>query len=218
MVLQDYGSMRTLPIHLGKNSINCHLRFYANMAMVHRLCPSMALTPIDSIGSHETGLLVSEKAAIKLMQTTQWIYERGMKELQEAAVLDFHDIPDQIRDWDWSDKWSYPVLNHKATYLTFGIPTSDKGSVRPVRNAPSLLTYEKCVVMPYHEANSWTRLRKMDVPPNVSYIAQGAQDGEMNIGDGEGQPEYKDSTERMQDLAEEEGGDKESASQRVCGP
>ena len=73
---------------------------YANMAMVHRLCPSMALTPIDAIQSHGAGVLKSEKEALKLMQTTQWIYERGMQELQDAAVEYFHDIPVQIRTWD----------------------------------------------------------------------------------------------------------------------
>ena len=39
----------------------------------------------------------------------------------------------------------------------------------------------------------------------------------MEVGTGEGQPEHKDSTERMQDLAEEEIGEGESASQRVIG-
>ena len=88
---------------------------YANMAMVHRLCPAMALTPINAIQSYGTGILNSEKGAIKLMQSMQWIYERGMSELQDAAVEYFHDIPVQIGNWDWSDKWSYPVVNCQAT-------------------------------------------------------------------------------------------------------
>ena len=106
----------------------------------------MALTPINALQSDGTGILNSEKGAIHLMQTTQWIYERGMKELQDAAVEYFHDIPVQIGTWDWSEKWSYPVINCQATYLTFSLPSSDKGSVRPVRDAPTLITYEKCVV------------------------------------------------------------------------
>ena len=85
------------------------------------------------------------------------------------------------------------------------------------RETPSLSTYEKCVVMPYHEAHLWKRLRKMDIPQNVSYKARRAQDGKMDIGSGEGQPEYQDSTERMQDLAEEEIGESESPSQRMIG-
>ena len=71
--------------------------------------------------------------------------------------------------------------------------------------------------MPYHEAGIWSRLRKIDIPESVSYKARRAQDGEMEVGTGEGQPEHKDSTERMQDLAEEEIGEGESASQRVIG-
>ena len=78
---------------------------YANMAMVHRLCPATALAPINALQSDGTGTLHSEKAAISLMQTTQWIYERGMKELQDAAVEYFHDIPVQIGTWDWSETW-----------------------------------------------------------------------------------------------------------------
>ena len=97
------------------------------------------------------------------------------------------------------------------------MPNSDKGSIRPLRDGPTLVTYEKCIVMPYHESGSWTRLRDMDIPESVSYKARRAQDGEMDVGTGEGQPEYKDSTERMQDLAEEEIGEGESASQRVVG-
>ena len=37
------------------------------------------------------------------------------------------------------------------------------------------------------------------------------------MGEGDGQPEYKDSTERMQDLAEEEAGEGDTASQRTVG-
>ena len=136
--------------------------------------------------SFATGVLASERVAINLMQTTQWIYERGMQELQDIAVEYFHDIPVQIKNWDWSDKWSYPVINCQATYLTFDIPTSDKGSLRPVREAPSLITYEKCVVMPYHESSAWKRLRPMDIPESVSYKARRAQDGEMDVGTGRG--------------------------------
>ena len=69
---------------------------YSNMAMVHRLCPSLALTPIDALQSDGTGPLRTEKTAVRLMQTTQWIYERGMQELQDVAVENFHDIPVQI--------------------------------------------------------------------------------------------------------------------------
>ena len=39
----------------------------------------------------------------------------------------------------------------------------------------------------------------------------------MELGEGDGQPEYKDSTERMQDLAEEEAGEGETANQRTMG-
>ena len=125
---------------------------YSNMAMVQRLCPAMALTPINALQSDGSGPLKTEGTAIGLMQTTQWLYERGMQELQDAAVEYFHDIPVQIGTWDWSEKWSYPVINCRATYLTFNVPSSDKGCVRPVRDAPTVITYEKCVVMPYHES------------------------------------------------------------------
>ena len=50
-----------------------------------------------------------------------------------------------------------------------------------------------------------------------SHIARRAQDGEMVVGEGDGQPDYKDSTECMQDLAEEEGGQGESASEKTKG-
>ena len=39
----------------------------------------------------------------------------------------------------------------------------------------------------------------------------------MELGEGDGRPEYKDSTERMQDLAEEEAGEGETANQRTMG-
>ena len=62
------------------------------------------------------------------------------------------------------------------------------------------------MVMPYHDSGLWRRLKPISIPQNVSYKARRAQDGEVELGEGEGQPEYKDSTERMQDLAEEEAG------------
>ena len=71
--------------------------------------------------------------------------------------------------------------------------------------------------MPYHETGTWKQLKKITIPETVSYKARRAQDGEMEVGAGEGQPEHKDSTERMQDLAEEEIGEGESASQRTIG-
>ena len=51
---------------------------YTNMAMVHRLCPALALTPINTHPVAGTGLLKTEVGALDLMQSTQWIYERGM--------------------------------------------------------------------------------------------------------------------------------------------
>ena len=39
----------------------------------------------------------------------------------------------------------------------------------------------------------------------------------MIVGEGDGQPDHKDSTERMQDLAEEEAGEGDSAGQAVIG-
>ena len=82
---------------------------YANMAMVHRLCPALALTPINTNQTTGTGLLKTEAGSLELMQSTQWIYERGMHELQEAAIENFHDIPVQVDAWDWSESSSFPV-------------------------------------------------------------------------------------------------------------
>ena len=78
-------------------------------------------------------------------------------------------------------------------------------------------SYVKCVVMPCHQSGDWKRLRPITVPETVSYKARRAQDGEMELGEGDGQPEYKDSTERMQDLAEEEAGEGDTANQRTVG-
>ena len=88
---------------------------YANMAMVHRLCPDLALTPINTNQSTGTGLLKTETGSLELLQTTQWIYERGMHELQEAAIENFQDIPIQIDSWAWSESSSFPVATCKAT-------------------------------------------------------------------------------------------------------
>ena len=60
-------------------------------------------------------------------------------------------------------------------------------------------------------------LQPITVPETVSYKARRAQDGEMELGEGDGQPEYKDSTERMQDLAEDEAGEGDTAKQRTVG-
>ena len=188
---------------------------YANMAMVHRLCPALALTPINTNHTAGTGLLKTEAGSLELMQSTQWIYERGMHELQEAAIENFHDIPVQVDTWTWSDWSSFPVATCRATYLTFPLPKSDKGSDRPLREKPTLTSYRKCVVMPCHDSALWRGLRPVSIPETVSYKARRAQDGEMEVGEGEGQPEYKDSTERVQDLAEEETGDGESMSQTI---
>ena len=62
-----------------------------------------------------------------------------------------------------------------------------------------------------------TGIKAISIPETVSCKARRAQDGEVEIGEGEGQPEYKDSTERMQDLAEEEIGEGDSASQVTIG-
>ena len=59
--------------------------------------------------------------------------------------------------------------------------------------------------------------RSISIPDTVSYKARRAQDGEMEMGEGDGQPEYRDSTERMQDLAEEEAGEGDTANQRTVG-
>ena len=190
---------------------------YANMAMVHRLCPALALTPISTNQVTGTGLLKTEAGALELMQSTQWIYERGMHELQETAIENLYDIPIQVDTWVWSDTSSFPVATCRATYLSFPLSNSDKGSDRPVRENSSLNSYRKCVVMPYHDSGQWRRVRPISVPETVSYKARRAQDGEMEVGEGDGQPDYKDSTERMQDLAEEEAGEGESASQSTIG-
>ena len=175
---------------------------YANMAIVHRLCPDLALTPINTNQATGTGLLKTETGSLELLQSTQWIYERGMHELQEVAIENFQDIPVQVDSWAWSELSSFPVATCKATYLTFPLPKSDKGSDRPLRESPVMMSYRKCVVMPYHGSGLWRSLKSISIPESVSYKARRAQDGEMEIGEGEGQPEYKDSTERMQDLAE----------------
>ena len=78
-------------------------------------------------------------------------------------------------------------------------------------------SYLKCVVMPYHPSGDWKRVKPITVPETVSYKARRAQDGEMELGEGDGQPEYKDSTERMQDLAEDEAGEGDTANQRTVG-
>ena len=137
--------------------------------------------------------------------------------LQEAAIENFQDIPIQVDGWHWSDSSAFPVVNCKATYLTFPVPSSDKGSDRPLRETPVMSSYVKCVVIPYHQSGDWKRRKPISIPETVSYKARRAQDGEMELGEGDGQPEYKDSTERMQDLAEEEAGEGETANQRTMG-
>ena len=119
---------------------------YTNMTMVQRLCPALELTPINSHSARDTGSLTTERGTLELMQSTQWIYERGMHELQEAAIENFQDIPVQVHAWHWSEFNSFPVVNCTATYLTFPLPSSDKGSDRPLRENPALSSYVKCVV------------------------------------------------------------------------
>ena len=190
---------------------------YTNMTMVQRLCPALELTPINSHSARDTASLTTERGTLELMQSTQWIYERGMHELQEAAIESFQDIPVQVCDWHWSEFSSFPVINCKATYLTFPLPSSDKGSDRLLRENPVMSSYVKCVVIPFHPSGDWKRLKPIAIPETISYKARRAQDGEMELGEGDGQPEYKDSTERMQDLAEEEAGEGEAANQRTVG-
>ena len=190
---------------------------YTNMAMAQRLCPALELTPINSHPAKNTGSLLSERGTLELMQSTQWIYERGMHELQEAAIDNFQDIPVQVHNWRWSESSSFPLVDCTATYLTFPVPTSDKGSDRPLRETPAMSSYVKCVVMPYHQSAEWKRVNPITIPKSVSYKARRAQDGEMELGEGDGQPEFKDSTERMQDLAEDEAGEGDTASQRTVG-
>ena len=62
---------------------------YTNMTMVQRLCPALELTPINSHPAKNALPLQTEKGTLELMQSTQWIYERGMHELQEAAIDNF---------------------------------------------------------------------------------------------------------------------------------
>ena len=154
---------------------------YSNGAMVHRLCPELELTPINHKQTNSTGILKTEGGALDLMQTTQWIYERGMHELQEAAIENFHDIPVQVHNWNWSDTSSFPVATCTATYLTFPVPGSNKDSDRPLRENPSLVSYTKCVVMPYHDSGQWKRLRSVSIPNTISYRARRAQDGELVV-------------------------------------
>ena len=123
----------------------------------------------------------------------------------------------QVSDWDWSETNAFPVVNCTATYLTFPLPSSDKGSDRPLREKPAMSSYIKCVVLPYHSSGDWKRIKSISIPETVSYKARRAQDGEMEMGEGDGQPEYRDSTERMQDLAEEEAGEGDTANQRTVG-
>ena len=81
---------------------------YSNMAMVQRLCPELELTPINHHQANVTGILKTENGALDLMQTTQWIYDRGMHELQEAAIESVHDIPVQVHNGDWSEIFNLP--------------------------------------------------------------------------------------------------------------
>ena len=160
--------------NLGRNPVFHDIRnrilstvVYTNMAMVHRLCPALALTPINTHPVTGTGLLKTEAGALDLMQSTQWIYERGMHELQETAIENFYDIPIQVDTWVWSESSSFPVATCRATYLSFPLPSSDKGSERPVRENPCLNSYTKCVVMPYHESGQWRRTRTISIPETV---------------------------------------------------
>ena len=162
---------------------------YTNMTMVQRLCPALELTPINSHSARDTVSMTTEKGTLELMQSTQWIYERGMHELQEAAIESFQDTPVQVHGWHWSEFSSFPVVNCKATYLTFPLPSSDKGSDRPLRENPVMSSYVKCVVIPFHPSGDWKRLKPITIPETISYKARRAQDGEMELGEGDGQPE-----------------------------
>ena len=130
---------------------------YTNMTMVQRLCPALELTPINSHPAKDTVSLIIEKGTREVMQSTQWIYERGMHELQEAAIENFQDIPVQVHGWHWSESNAFPVMNCTATYLTFPLPSSDKGSDRPLRENPVKSSYVKCVVIPFHQSGDWQR-------------------------------------------------------------
>ena len=96
---------------------------YTNMTMVQRLCPALELTPINSHSSRRVMSLTTEKGVLEMMQSTQWIYERGMHELQQAAIENFQDIPVQVSDWDWSESnaFSCGQLHCNVSYVSIAL-------------------------------------------------------------------------------------------------
>ena len=84
------------------------------MAMVHRLCPTIGLTPIPSVPPAEIGMIVDGKTAQKLTQTTQWIYQRGLDKLQTRAVWSFTDIPVRFQRNDYHN--GFPV----SSWISWG--------------------------------------------------------------------------------------------------
>ena len=89
------------------------------MAMVRRLCPAIGLTPVPSTSASETGPVVDWKTTLKFTQTTQWIYERGLDELQTRAIKVFADIPLKSSELTRVDQVFLPAAYHQVTYLNF---------------------------------------------------------------------------------------------------
>ena len=90
---------------------------YTNMAMVHRLRPTIGRTPVPSVSSSEVGTVVGWATAVRYTPPTQWICQRGMDQLQSRAVC-FTDIllrsgertMSMVHPFSWNSRGHVPKL------------------------------------------------------------------------------------------------------------
>ena len=92
------------------------------------------------------------------------------------------------------DQVSFPAAYHHVTYLNLE-NAQDKVGERSIRKTPEMATYRRYIVCPYDPKLNWKR--DMDPPQGQTIY------GELNRAADDVQPEYKDSTERMRDMAED---------------
>ena len=178
---------------------------YTNMAMLHRLCPAIGLTPIPSaVPPSEIVKVVDWNSAKKYTQSTHWIYQRGMDQLQESAVWSFNDIPVRSSELTRNPMYDFPVGVHEVTTLKFEVGSDRAEATRPTRKAPFLETLRRYVVFPCCPDQKWgVSLRPKPTKEKVNYAIRRRFDGEVHRSNDDLQPEVKDSRERMQDMAEE---------------
>ena len=183
-------------------------RPYSNMAIVQRLCPDIGLTPIPTHTLDDIQPITDWDSAERQTQPTLWVYERGLGLMQDRAIRTMTDIPLRITPMQRDDRFlDLPVGWCEVYYLHFPPQKNASGVTEPLptRQSPNGIAAYKHVVFPCHE-KSKCFLQDIHVPDRIDY--QKRKKGESAYApDGEDEiPKQKNSTETMQDQAEDGGG------------